>query len=110
MLTLFSFLFFCLFGFLVFVFLCCFFGGGLMLDLYLFRMGSIEFSLTFLLDYVSVGFFGCVSLISAVVFFYSNFYIRGDLSIRRFGYLVFLFVFSMLILVFSGNFVLTMVG
>jgi len=96
--------------FLGFVFLWCFFGGGLIFDFYLFSFGSVEFSLSFLLDYVSVGFFSCVSLISGVVFFYSNFYMDGDLNIRRFSYLVFMFVFSMLILVFSGNFVLTIVG
>jgi len=92
------------------MFLWCFFGGGLILDLYLFSFGSVEFSLSFLLDYVSVGFFSCVSLISGAVFFYSNFYMDGDLNIRRFSYLVFMFVFSMFILVFSGNFVLTIVG
>lgn len=110
MLTLFSFVFFFVFVFLGFVFLWCFFGGGLIFDFYLFSFGSVEFSLSFLLDYVSVGFFSCVSLISGVVFFYSNFYMDGDLNMRRFSYLVFIFVFSMFILVFSGNFVLTMVG
>lgn len=93
-----------------FLFVWCFFGGGLIFDLYLFRLSSIEFSLSFLLDYVSVGFFRCVSLISGAVFFYSNFYMDGDLNMRRFSYLVFMFVFSIFVLVFSGNFVLTMVG
>jgi len=73
-------------------------------------VGSIDFSISFLFDYLSVGFFGCVSLISRVVFFYRNFYIIGRIRSRRFVYLVFLFVFSMFLLVFSGNFILTLIG
>jgi len=49
-------------------------------------------------------------LISSVVFFYNNFYMEGTVDMRRFLYLVFLFVLSMFILVFSGNFLLTIVG
>jgi NADH-ubiquinone oxidoreductase chain 5 len=64
----------------------------------------------FLFDFVSFGFFSCVSFISGVVLFYSLFYMEGAVDMRRFVFLVFLFVFSMFLLVFSGNFFLTMVG
>lgn len=74
------------------------------------RMGGIEVSLVFVLDFVSLGFFSCVSLISGVVFFYSIFYMGGTVDIRRFSWLVFLFVVSIFLLVFSGNFFVVMVG
>jgi NADH-ubiquinone oxidoreductase chain 5 len=62
------------------------------------------------MDYLSRGFFGCVSLISALVFLYSNFYMGYFLDSRRFSYLLFLFVVSIFLLVFSGSFFLTMLG
>ena len=90
--------------FLVFVF------GGVLFDFYLFSYLGIDFSFSLVFDFLSVGFFLCVSFISSVVFFYSLFYMAGTVDSRRFGVLVFLFVVSMFILVFSGNFVTTMVG
>lgn len=59
-------------------------------------------------------FFFSVSLISSVVFLYSQFYIGcrrylGDLD-RRFFFLLFLFVVSILFLVFSGSWVLVILG
>lgn len=74
-------LFLCLFMFLCTIillfFFYCFYWGRLMLDLYLFSMYGIDFSLTFVVDYLSVGFFGCVSFISGVVFYYRVFYMAG---------------------------------
>ena len=52
----------------------------------------------------------CVSLISSLVFLYRKFYIEGTVDIRRFLFLVFLFVISIFFLVFSGNFFVTIVG
>ena len=67
-------------------------------------------NLDLIFDFVSIGFFMCVSLISGLVFLYSIFYMEGRLKRRRFLYLVFFFVFSIFLLVFSGNFFLVMVG
>jgi len=64
----------------------------------------------FVFDFLRLGFFSCVSFISGVVFLYSVFYISGTIDSRRFGYLVFLFVLSIIFLVFSGNFIVTIVG
>jgi len=96
--------------FLVFFFVSCFFGGGYLLDFFLFSLGGLDFSFSFLFDYVSLGFFSCVSFISGLVFLYSVFYMEGTVDSRRFIWLVFGFVFSMFLLVFSGNFFLVMVG
>jgi NADH:ubiquinone oxidoreductase subunit 5 (subunit L)/multisubunit Na+/H+ antiporter MnhA subunit len=95
---------------LLLFFLFCFFVGGFLFDFHFFSVFGFDVYLTFVFDYLSLGFFSCVSLISGMVFCYRNFYIRGGLDLRRFSYLVFLFVASMFLLVFSGNFFLTMVG
>nr|QYF07809.1 NADH dehydrogenase subunit 5 [Oribatula sakamorii] len=106
--------FFCFFMFLylasIFLFFWLGVGGGVMLSFYLFSILDLDVSLSFLFDCVSLGFFGSVSFISGLVFFYSNFYMDGTVDLRRFYWLVFGFVLSMFFLVFSGNFIMTMVG
>lgn len=72
--------------------------------------GVLDFSFSFLFDYVSLGFFSVVSLIAGVVLFYRGFYMLGSSTISRFCYLVVLFVFSMMVLVFSGNLFSLIVG
>lgn len=103
-----------LFGLFGLMFICgfffCFFGGGYILDLFFFSCCGFDFAFSFVFDFLSLGFAGCVSLISSVVFMYSNFYMAGTVDSRRFGYLVLLFVVSMFFLVFSGNFFTTMIG
>ena len=91
-------------------FFFCFFGGGYVLDFFFFSLCGFDLSFSFVFDFLSLGFAGCVSMISSVVFMYSNFYMAGTLDSRRFGYLVFLFVVSMFFLVFSGNFFTTIIG
>lgn len=111
----FGFMFFCIFFFILYLsllFMFCFsyLLGGLLLDFFLFSFRGFDVSLCIVFDYVSLGFFCCVSFICSVVFAYSLFYMEGTVDIRRFFWLVFGFVLSIFILVFSGNFFLTMVG
>jgi NADH-ubiquinone oxidoreductase chain 5 len=107
-------LFFLFFFYFYVVFMACFFYlffmGGFMVDYFLFGFYGFDFSFCVIFDYVSFGFFICVSLISSLVFLYRNFYMEGTVDMRRFLFLVFLFVVSMFFLVFSGNFFVTMVG
>lgn len=102
-----SFFFYFLFSFLFFYF---YFFGSVFIDFYLFSFYGLDLSFCFLFDYVSLGFFSCVSFISGTVFLYRIFYIEGTEDIRRFGSLVFLFVLSIFFLVFSGNFFITIIG
>jgi len=94
----------------LFCFSYLFFFGGIIIDYFLFSVYSFEISLCMIFDYVSFGFFMCVSLISSLVFLYRKFYMEGTVDMRRFLFLVFLFVISMFFLVFSGNFFVTMIG
>lgn len=92
------------------MFFFVFFNGGILIDLVFFSFLGFDFVFSFVLDSVSLGFLSCVFVISFVVFFYRVFYMRGTLDIRRFSFLVFLFVVSMFFLVFSGNFFTMMIG
>ena len=94
----------------MFCFFYLFFYGGLIVDYFLFNVYGFEISFCMVFDYVSFGFFICVALISSLVFLYRNFYMEGTVDMRRFFFLVFLFVVSMFFLVFSGNFFVTIVG
>lgn len=74
-----------------------------------------EIPFSFFVDYVSLYFFSAVSLISSVVFIYRKFYIDDfyteyNFINSRFFYLLFLFVISILFLVFSGSWVVVMLG
>lgn len=107
---LFSLFFLLVYFFSIFLFFFCFFGHRFLLDFYVFTLLGVDSSFSIVLDFLSLGFFSCVSFISFIVFLYSIFYMEGTVDNRRFYWLVFLFVVSILLLVFSGNFVVTMVG
>ena len=96
--------------FLYFVFFYFFDFNSFLFEFYFLTFGGLDFSVTLIFDFLSIGFFSCVSFISGVLFFYRLFYMEGTIDFRRFLYLVFLFVFSIFFLVFSGRFFLTMVG
>jgi len=96
--------------FRAFIFILSFWFFNFLFSFFIFSFCGWDLSFSFVFDFLSFGFFSCVSFISGVVFFYRVFYIGGTIDLRRFGWLVFLFVFSMFLLVFSGNFFTTMVG
>lgn len=74
----------------------------------------VDLPLIFLVDNISILFFFAVSLISSVVFFYRIFYIieRKKLILinNRFFFLLRLFVLSIILLVFSGSWLTTILG
>jgi len=104
MLFLYSTLFFLFYGLLGWGVFYLFFDGGLVFEWYFLEFCGVDLGFSIVLDYVSMGFFSCVSFISFIVFIYRMFYISGTVDMRRFGWLVFLFVVSIFLLVFSGNF------
>jgi NADH:ubiquinone oxidoreductase subunit 5 (subunit L)/multisubunit Na+/H+ antiporter MnhA subunit len=85
MIFLFRTFFFFLYLSFVFLFLYLFFVGGFLFEIFLFCLGGVDVTLTFVFDFVSLGFFSCVSFISAIVFYYRVFYIEGSLDERRFS-------------------------
>lgn len=70
---------------------------------------------SFLFDFISIMFFFSVSVIARIVFLYSKFYIPNfglykDFLGDRFYHLLFLFVLSISILVFSGSWFIVILG
>lgn len=103
-------------------FLSCFSLGLFLVDYNSFTLEVLlpysflsEMPLVFTFDYVSLIFFSAVSLISRVVFLYSKYYMDDSVLLynsdnSRFFYLLFLFVVSMFFLVFSGSWVVVILG
>uniref|UniRef100_UPI00315DB864 NADH dehydrogenase subunit 5 n=1 Tax=Sancassania mycophaga TaxID=3127633 RepID=UPI00315DB864 len=115
MFLLFSFLFFSIFLFSLFLGFYLMDYSGVCFELLMPYSLLSEMPFSFFIDYVSLFFFSAVSLISSVVFLYSKFYMDDSYSEMnflnsRFFYLLFLFVVSMLFLVFSGSWVVVMLG
>lgn len=73
-------------------------------------LGGVPVILRFLVDYMSLRFSFTVFFISANVFCFGAGYIYGEIYIKRFCYLVFFFVLSINILIFSGNLLTTLLG
>nr|WLK25966.1 NADH dehydrogenase subunit 5 [Raeta sp.] len=67
-------------------------------------------SFCFMADLYSCAFSSVVCLISTWVVLYTAFYMGGDKSLRRFMFLVMLFVISMNLLIFSPSMISLMIG
>nr|UBQ33994.1 NADH dehydrogenase subunit 5 [Plerochila australis] len=73
-------------------------------------INSSTFSMTLYLDWMSMVFAGVVLLISSMVVLYSYDYMSHDLYKFRFLILVILFIFSMMLMIFSLNMVSILLG
>ena len=73
-------------------------------------INSSSIVITFLFDWMSFLFISFVLFISALVIFYRKEYIAEDYFINRFILLVFLFVFSIIMLIISPNLIRILLG
>nr|YP_010254857.1 NADH dehydrogenase subunit 5 [Lissorhoptrus oryzophilus]QUA05796.1 NADH dehydrogenase subunit 5 [Lissorhoptrus oryzophilus] len=73
-------------------------------------LNSVSFTMTILIDWMSMLFLSFVFFISAVVINYSDEYMSSDKSKNRFVLLVVLFVLSMVLLIISPNLVSILLG
>uniref|UniRef100_A0AAU7BAV1 NADH-ubiquinone oxidoreductase chain 5 n=1 Tax=Ceuthophilus sp. TaxID=3073481 RepID=A0AAU7BAV1_9ORTH len=73
-------------------------------------MNSSSVVMTFLFDWMSLMFMGFVLFISSLVIFYSDEYMKGDLTLNRFIILVLMFVLSMMFLIISPNLISILLG
>nr|YP_010222492.1 NADH dehydrogenase subunit 5 [Aethus nigritus]UCC45903.1 NADH dehydrogenase subunit 5 [Aethus nigritus] len=80
------------------------------LDWELISFNSVSMVMTFLFDWMSLIFMGCVLFISSMVILYSSSYMSGDLYKVRFLILVLLFILSMMLLIVSPNLVSILLG
>lgn len=84
--------------------------GTVIVDLELFRLSSIPFSFTLILDKVSISFSIIVTLIAGRVFFFSRKYIEEDPFSNRFIWILLSFVVSINLLIFSGSIFFLLLG
>jgi len=85
-------------------------GLTLFIEWEVFTLNSVEISLVFLFDWISLSFMGFVLMISSIVFFYRTSYIRGEKYFYRFIVLVYLFVVSIVLLILRPNMLRILLG
>jgi NADH-ubiquinone oxidoreductase chain 5 len=83
---------------------------GFVIEFVIFSFSGVDFSFSFLFDWVSFGFSRVVCLVTSSVFFYNYLYMGDYYDSKRFSYLIFLFVGSICILIFSCSMLVTMIG
>nr|YP_009045475.1 NADH dehydrogenase subunit 5 [Argynnis childreni]AHA03826.1 NADH dehydrogenase subunit 5 [Argynnis childreni] len=82
----------------------------LFLEWEIISFNSMKIIMSILLDWMSLLFMMFVSLISSSVIYYSKSYMKSELNLNRFIYLVLLFVFSMILLIISPNMISILLG
>nr|ASY98282.1 NADH dehydrogenase subunit 5 [Acontista multicolor] len=73
-------------------------------------LNSSSIMMTLLLDWMSLLFMSFVLLISSLVILYSEDYMKGDVTLNRFIFLVLMFVLSMIFLIISPNMISILLG
>nr|YP_254685.1 NADH dehydrogenase subunit 5 [Leptotrombidium pallidum]BAD99505.1 NADH dehydrogenase subunit 5 [Leptotrombidium pallidum] len=96
--------------FLFLLHLILFFSGCLLKKNLILEISFSSFPISFCLDWVSLVFSSFVLLISCLVLIYSEYYMMGDLFMKRFKLILLLFVASMIVLIFSGSMFTMMIG
>ena len=71
---------------------------------------SINLKFILLLDWISILFIRLIILISAIIILYRIVYMEGEKNIRRFNYLLLLFILSIVFIVIRPNIVRILVG
>jgi len=85
-------------------------GKTLFIEWGFFTGGSLNLTVTFLLDYIRLIFVGVVMFISSIVLVYRRDYILSDKAFYRFILLIVLFVVSILLMVLRPNMVRILLG
>nr|YP_010970172.1 NADH dehydrogenase subunit 5 [Phyllidiella zeylanica]WNR50748.1 NADH dehydrogenase subunit 5 [Phyllidiella zeylanica] len=80
------------------------------LEIELFSLSSVTFSMMFIFDKVSVSFSMVVTLISGSVFLFAHKYMEEDPFCGRFIWILLSFVISMNLLIFSGSIFFLLLG
>nr|YP_010264252.1 NADH dehydrogenase subunit 5 [Carebara diversa]UIO59238.1 NADH dehydrogenase subunit 5 [Carebara diversa] len=83
---------------------------GVMLEWMMMSVNSINIEVVILIDWMSLLFISVVFLISSMIMVYSSMYMSEDWCIKRFIYLVILFIFSMVLMILSPNIISILFG
>nr|YP_010990650.1 NADH dehydrogenase subunit 5 [Klapperibrachys cremeri]WOW99081.1 NADH dehydrogenase subunit 5 [Klapperibrachys cremeri] len=107
-----SFFFFFFFFFLSFFLNIYFFEYDIIFffEWVIFSLNGIDLTCIFLFDWISMIFMSFVFLISGSVLYYSLGYMKGDLNLIRFFYLVFMFIMSMIMFIMMPDLICLLLG
>nr|YP_009115388.1 NADH dehydrogenase subunit 5 [Myrmica scabrinodis]CEF49547.1 NADH dehydrogenase subunit 5 [Myrmica scabrinodis] len=83
---------------------------SIMLEWMLMSLNSMNMELYMLIDWISLLFISLVTLISSMIMFYSSTYMNNDKFIKRFIYLMLLFILSMIMMIISPNIISILFG
>nr|YP_010735471.1 NADH dehydrogenase subunit 5 [Deroceras laeve]WEI33062.1 NADH dehydrogenase subunit 5 [Deroceras laeve] len=81
-----------------------------LIEISLVNLSSLEFSVLFIIDSVSISFGCVVLLISSCVFWFASSYMSEDLFYNRFILVLLGFVISMMVLIFAGSVLMILLG
>lgn len=83
---------------------------GIILEWLMIGVNSINIELILLIDWISLLFISFIIIISSIIILYRYIYIMGDKFIKRFIFLIMLFVLSMVLMIISPNIIRIIFG
>nr|YP_010872830.1 NADH dehydrogenase subunit 5 [Pheidole nodus]WGV34018.1 NADH dehydrogenase subunit 5 [Pheidole nodus] len=83
---------------------------SIMMEWMLMSVNSMNIEVILLVDWISLLFISLVIMISSMILLYSYKYMMGDKFIKRFIFLIMLFVLSMVLMIISPNIISIMFG
>nr|ATG83208.1 NADH dehydrogenase subunit 5 [Aphrophora sp. EMHAU-15062701] len=86
------------------------FNKTLLIEWTIMNLNSSNVMMSILIDWMSSMFMSLVMMISSMVMLYSTEYMKEDLNMKRFIYLVMMFVMSMIFLIISPNMISILLG
>lgn len=87
-----------------------YFNLRVLIEWLIFSFNSLNVEIILLIDWISLLFIRIIFLISSIIIVYRHSYIGGEKFIRRFVYLVILFIFSIIIIIISPNIIRIIFG
>nr|ALO64371.1 NADH dehydrogenase subunit 5 [Seladonia tumulorum] len=82
----------------------------IILEWTIFMLSSMKFNYMIYLDYMGLMYMSVVLIISFFILLYSMNYMEGDIYIKRFKYLLLLFIFSMCLMILSPSILSILLG
>lgn len=76
----------------------------------LYRSSHYTFSLDFYFDRLAAVFLGMATVMTLLVFVFSNFYMHREQGFKRFYYTLFLFFIGLALIILAGNFEVLLIG
>nr|BCD89858.1 NADH dehydrogenase subunit 5 [Grandidierella osakaensis] len=87
-----------------------FFDKTIFIEWEIFNLNCTSVVMSLIFDWMSLSFLMIVTLISSMIMMYSIYYMEGDKNPKRFVFILFMFILSMMFLIVSPNLVSLLLG